>query len=257
MDGGAFWAAVHGVAERRTWPSDFPFTFHFNALEKEMATHSSVLAWRIPGTGVPGGLPSMGLHRVGHDWSDLAAAAAADHTSSPDTSVHGNSQARILEWVVISISRFLRLTQVWGSLSEQKYTLEDLMTEWSHWLQFSLKTLQCPVRTNGGPICATASWTPTPCLPWGMECCGPVRLRSLPFFPSLLISVSPNPGYSFRDDLLPLEALIHLPQIILSTPSGKISYFTNPFYHLLNMTNWCSRWGLLNGLNNTNHLLST
>ena len=57
--------------------SDFPFTFHFQALEKEMATHSSVLAWRTPGMGEPGGLPSMGSHRVGHDWSDLAAAAAA------------------------------------------------------------------------------------------------------------------------------------------------------------------------------------
>ena len=55
--------------------SDFTFSFHFHALEKEMATHSSVLAWRIPGTGEPGGLPSMGLHRVGHDWSDLATAA--------------------------------------------------------------------------------------------------------------------------------------------------------------------------------------
>ena len=55
--------------------SDFPFTFHFHALEKEMATHSSVVAWRIPGTGEPGGLPSMGLHRVGHDCSDLAVAA--------------------------------------------------------------------------------------------------------------------------------------------------------------------------------------
>ena len=57
-----------GMTER------LPFTFHFHALEKEMATHSSVLAWRIPGTGEPGGLPSMGSHRVGHDWSDLAAA---------------------------------------------------------------------------------------------------------------------------------------------------------------------------------------
>ena len=76
MDGGAWWAAVHGVARSRTQLSDFTFTFHFHALEKEMATHSSVLAWRIPGTGEPGGLPSMGLHRVGHDWSDLAAAAA-------------------------------------------------------------------------------------------------------------------------------------------------------------------------------------
>ena len=67
MDGGAWWATVHGVARSRTRLSDFTFTFHFHALEKEMATHSSVLAWRIPGMGEPGGLPSMGSHRVGHD----------------------------------------------------------------------------------------------------------------------------------------------------------------------------------------------
>ena len=67
MDGGAWWAAVHGVAKSRTRLSDFTFTFHFHALEKEMATHSSVLAWRIPGTGEPGGLPSMSSHRVGHN----------------------------------------------------------------------------------------------------------------------------------------------------------------------------------------------
>ena len=67
-------AAVHGVAKSWTRLSDFPFTFHFHALEKEMATHSSVPAWRIPGMGEPGGLPSMASHRVGHDWSDLAAA---------------------------------------------------------------------------------------------------------------------------------------------------------------------------------------
>ena len=78
MDGGAWWAAVHGAAESRTRLSDFPFTFHFHALEKEMATHSSVLAWRIPGTEKCGGLPSMGSHRVGHDWSDLAVAAAEE-----------------------------------------------------------------------------------------------------------------------------------------------------------------------------------
>ena len=75
MDGGAWWATVHGVAESQTWLSDFTFTFHSYALEKEMATHSSILALRIPGTGEPGGLPSMGSHRVGHDWSALAAAA--------------------------------------------------------------------------------------------------------------------------------------------------------------------------------------
>ena len=69
MDGEAWWATVHGVAKSRTRLSDFTFTFtfHFHALEKEMATHSSVLAWRIPGMGEPGGLPSMGSHRVGHD----------------------------------------------------------------------------------------------------------------------------------------------------------------------------------------------
>ena len=74
MDGGAWWAAVHGVATSWTRLSDFTFTFHFHTMEKAMATHSSVLAWRIPGTAEPGGLPSMGLHRAGHDWSDLAAA---------------------------------------------------------------------------------------------------------------------------------------------------------------------------------------
>ena len=67
MDRGAWWAAVHGVAKSRMQLSDFTFTFNFHALEKEMATHSSVLAWRIPGTGEPGGLPSMGSHRVRHD----------------------------------------------------------------------------------------------------------------------------------------------------------------------------------------------
>ena len=71
-DGASWWAAVYGVVQSWTWLRDFPFTFHFHALEKEMATHSSVLAWRIPGTGKPGGLLSMGSHRVRHDWRDLA-----------------------------------------------------------------------------------------------------------------------------------------------------------------------------------------
>ena len=67
MDGGAWWATVHGVTGSRTRLSDFTFTFHFHALEKEMVTHSSVLALTIPGTGEPSGLLSMGSHRVGHD----------------------------------------------------------------------------------------------------------------------------------------------------------------------------------------------
>ena len=83
MDGGAWKAAVCGVTEGWTRLNNFTFTFHFHALEKAMATHSSVLAWRIPGVAEPDGLPSMGSHRVGHDWSDLGhdwsdlAAAAA------------------------------------------------------------------------------------------------------------------------------------------------------------------------------------
>ena len=77
FDGGAWWVSIYGVAQSRTWLSDFTFTFHFYALEKEMATHSSVLAWRIPGMGEPGGFPSMGSHRVGRDWIDLAAAAVS------------------------------------------------------------------------------------------------------------------------------------------------------------------------------------
>ena len=75
IDGGAWKATVHGVTKSQTWLRDFTFTFYFHELEKEMETHSSVLAWKIPGTEEPGGLPSMGSHRVGHDWSDLAAAA--------------------------------------------------------------------------------------------------------------------------------------------------------------------------------------
>ena len=85
MDGGTWWATVRGVAKSRTRLSDVTFTFHFHALEKDMATHSSVLAWRIPGTGEPGGLPSMGSHRVGHDCSDLA---ATEHFLTPYTKIN-------------------------------------------------------------------------------------------------------------------------------------------------------------------------
>ena len=79
MDAGAWWATVHGVTKSQTQLSDFPFTFPFHALEKEMATHSSVLAWRIPGTREPSGLPSMGLHRVGHDlsWKRLSSSSSS------------------------------------------------------------------------------------------------------------------------------------------------------------------------------------
>ena len=82
MDGRAWWAAVQGVAKSRMRLSNFTFTFHFHALEKEMATHSSVLAWRIPGTGEPGGLPFMGSHRVGHGWSDSSSSRRTLNFSS-------------------------------------------------------------------------------------------------------------------------------------------------------------------------------
>ena len=78
MDGGAWWAAVHGVSKSWTRLSAFTFTFHFPALAKEMATHSSVLAWRIPGTEEPDWLPSMGSHRVGHDWSDSSSNSSSN-----------------------------------------------------------------------------------------------------------------------------------------------------------------------------------
>ena len=93
MDGGAWWAAVHGVVKSRTWLSDFTFTFHFHALKKAMATHSSVLAWKIPWMEEPGGLQSMGSHRVGHDWSDLAAAAASTQRGQVFTS-------RVSGWLI-------------------------------------------------------------------------------------------------------------------------------------------------------------
>jgi len=76
VSGGYYLVLSPWGREEWTWLRDFTFTFHFHSLEKEMATHSSVLAWRIPGTGKPGGLPSMGLHRVRHDWSNLVAAAS-------------------------------------------------------------------------------------------------------------------------------------------------------------------------------------
>ena len=113
MDGGAWWATVHRVTKSRTRLSDFTFTFHFHALEKEMATHSSVLAWRIPGMREPHGLPSMGSHRVGHDWSDLAAAAAPKeiHFTS-QLSIHSHTPKVRLPWN----NRVTYYIHIWYSL---------------------------------------------------------------------------------------------------------------------------------------------
>ena len=104
MDGGAWKAAVHGVAEGRTRLSDFTFTFHFHALEKEMATHSSILAWRIPGTEEPSGLPSMGSHRVGHDGSYLACM----HALEKEMTTHSS----ILAWRILQTEEPGRLQSI-------------------------------------------------------------------------------------------------------------------------------------------------
>ena len=121
MDGGAWWAAVHEVAKSQTWPSDFTFTFHVHALEKEMPTHSSILAWRIPGTAGPGGLPSMRSHRVGHDWSDLAAAAAAKGWS------HFFFGMRRSEDYFFSLWWFFQISWSQGIISLQKSSLISLL----------------------------------------------------------------------------------------------------------------------------------
>ena len=112
MDGGAWWTAVHGVTKSWTRPSDFTFTFHFHALEKEMATHCSVLAWRIPGTAEPDGLPSMGSHRVGHDWSDLAAAAAASKKQLFRSKIPLRNQS-----VLVNILFILRFDELLGGVT--------------------------------------------------------------------------------------------------------------------------------------------
>ena len=135
MDGGAWWAAVPGVAKSRTPLSDFTFTFHFHALEKEMATHSSVLAWRIPGTGEPGGLPSMELHRVGHDWNDLAVAVARCGRSEFDPCVGKVPWRR--KWYPTAVL-LPGKSRGWRSLVgySQRGRKESDMTERLHFLSF-------------------------------------------------------------------------------------------------------------------------
>ena len=136
MGGGAWKAAVHGVAKSRTRLSDFTFTFHFHALEKEMATHSSVLAWRIPEMGEPGGLPSMGSHRVGHDWSDLACIRITEwkRISKVDTLESINFQARKLKLLyILIIFLILQYYQLQGDL--------PLTHFWKNKVQYHIKCM--------------------------------------------------------------------------------------------------------------------
>ena len=129
MDRGTWWAAVHGVAKSQTRLSDFTFTFHFHALEEEMATHSSVLAWRIPGMGEPGGLPSMGSHRVRHDWRDLAAAA----TSFP-----------LLHWTLLYV---MLLKKIMNSLGKRISLFISMSWQRGGSLMFvGLRDLELPVQ---------------------------------------------------------------------------------------------------------------
>ena len=133
MDGGAWWAAVHGVSKSQTQLNDFTFTFHFHALEKEIATHSSVLAWRIPGTGKPGGLPSMGSHRVGHNWSHLAAAAAYLFFQTPHIYVN--------IWYLFPLSDLLH--SLWQSLGPSMYLQLPNFISLYGWVIFHCIQLVC------------------------------------------------------------------------------------------------------------------
>ena len=130
MDGGAIRLQPIGVAMSWIQLSDFTFTFHFHTLEKEMATHSSVLAWRIPGMAEPGRLPSMGSHRVGHDWSDLAAAAAESVLpmfSSRSFIVSWSFRSFIFVYGVRKCSSFILLQVV-----DQFSQLLPLLSHFSH-----------------------------------------------------------------------------------------------------------------------------
>ena len=147
MDGGAWWAAVHGVARSRTRLSNFTFTFHFHTLEKEMATHSSVLAWRIPGTGYPGGLPSMGSHRVGHDWSNLAAADGDSILKSRD--ITSSTKVCLVEAIVFPVVMYgceswtIKKAEHWRMDAFELWCWRRLLDLWE-----SLRLQGDPTRTS-------------------------------------------------------------------------------------------------------------
>ena len=143
-----------GVVKSWTWLSDFTFTFHFHALEKEMATHSSVLAWRIPGMEEPSGLPSQGSHRVGHNWSDAAAAAAASTTGEGN----GNPTPVLLP----GNSHGWRSLVGWSPWGHEESEMTKRL-----YFHFSLS---CIGEGNGNPLqrsCLENPWNRGPCRLWG------------------------------------------------------------------------------------------
>ena len=158
MDREAWSAVVHGVSKSRTRLSDFTFTFHFHELEREMATHSSILAWRIPGMEEPGGLPSMGSHRVGQDWSDLAAAAAFIERTDAEAEtpiLWPPDVKNSLIWKDPDAGKDWR--------QEEKGTIEDEMVGWHHWLDGN-EFAQSPGVSDREAWCAAVhrvskSWT--------------------------------------------------------------------------------------------------
>ena len=171
MDGGAWWAAIHGVPKSWTWLSDFTFTFHFHALEKEMATHSSVLAWRIPRMGEPGGLLSIGSHRVGQDWSDLAAMpdkemGIPDHLSCLLRNLYASQEATVrtgdvtTDW--FQIGKGVQFSSVWHDWGTELNWMPDWAPRW-----LSGKEYTCQCRRHGfdpwvGKISWRRKWQPTP-----------------------------------------------------------------------------------------------
>ena len=134
MDGGARWAAVHAIAKSRTRLSDFTFTFHFHTLEKEMSTHSSVPAWRIPGMEETGGLPSIGSHRVRHNWCNLAAAAAKQKEEKA-MAPHSSTLAWKIPWTEepgrLQSMGSLRIGHDWAT-SLSFFTFRHWRSKWQH-----------------------------------------------------------------------------------------------------------------------------
>ena len=152
MDREVWWAAVHGVAKSWTRLSNFTFTFHFHALEKEMATHSSDLAWRIPGTAEPGGLPSMGSHTVGHDWSDLAAAATYLRQNFPGAT--SPQQFFFFFNPLLLYPKVRNASRYYKQAVENCYLCGFLIAIWN--IAHKITSLQyCSILTVGRIICKT------------------------------------------------------------------------------------------------------